>query len=74
MLSKPARYRIKVKGELSAQWIGRWGDLQLTTSGGNTILTGIVVDQTALHGHLTRIRDLGLPLLLVEQIRMEQIA
>ena len=73
MLSKPARYRIKVKGELSARWVGCWGNLQLMTKEGNTTLTGVVIDQTALHGHLTRIRDLGLPLLLVEKIEMEQI-
>ncbi len=73
MLNNQTHYRIKVKGELSTHWIGHWGDLQLTITEGNTILSGVVVDQTALHGHLTRIRDLGLPLLLVEQLEMEQI-
>ncbi len=73
MLNTQTHYRIKVKGELSAQWDGYWDNLQLTTAAGNTILSGVVADQTALHGHLIRIRDLGLPLLLVEQIEMEQI-
>ncbi len=68
---QPATYQIKVQGRLSENW-SKWFDgLALeaaeTESGPTlTILTGQVADQAALHGLLNRIRDLGLPLLLVE--------
>jgi hypothetical protein len=39
---------------------------------GETVLTGEIVDQAALHGVLNRIRDLGLPLLSVNQLSQDQ--
>ena len=63
-------YQIRIQGHLSAQWTDWFGGLTLTLSdNGDTLLTGPVVDQAALHGLLKRVRDLGAPLISV--IRME---
>jgi hypothetical protein len=61
-------YLIRVKGHLGARW-ERWFDgLTITREpDGITLLAGPVIDQSALHGILTRIRDLGLPLISVTQ-------
>ena len=61
-------YRIKIKGTLSVTWSQQFDGLRIEHDGGNSILYGAIVDQAALHGLLARIRDLGLPLLLVEKI------
>ncbi len=68
---RPVSYRIKVLGRLDASWSTWFGglDVSLETFASGvrvTTLTGIVADQSALHGLLARIRDLGLPLLSVE--------
>ncbi len=69
-LDQPAIYTIKVQGRLDASWSAWFDNMTVTvTSGGGpgiTTLTGPVMDQVALHGLLARIRDLGLPLLLVQ--------
>lgn len=60
------RYTIVVRGRLDAAWDGEFGDLFLVRNrDGTTSLTGPVPDQCALHGHLGRIRALGLTLLSV---------
>lgn len=70
---QPAIYEIKVKGHLDDRWANWFGDLVITPQeNGNTILTGTVVDQAALHGLLKKIRDLGLALLSVNQIKPDQ--
>ena len=57
-------YQIVVKGHLDSEWSEWFDGLTITlVDNGETILTGPVVDQTALHGVLIKIRDLGLPLL-----------
>lgn len=66
-------YEIRVKGYLgknAAIWFDGF-DVEHTTEG-ETILRGTVVDQAALHGILTRIRDLGLTLILVLQTKKEK--
>jgi len=61
---RPEVYRIVVKGHLDSEWSDWFDGLTIATmDNGETILTGPVVDQTALHGVLIKIRDLGLPLL-----------
>jgi hypothetical protein len=67
--SKPAIYEIRVKGNLDPQW-SDWFDGFTVTQQENdeTLLTGLVADQPALHGLLAKIRDLGLPLLAVTHI------
>jgi len=68
--NQPAAYRIKVQGGLSQDWSDWFDGLSITVEHpsvgqGITTLTGTIIDQVALHGLLARIRDLGLPLLLV---------
>jgi hypothetical protein len=61
-------YRIRLKGCLDPKWSDWFEQMAISTQGGETILTGPVADQAALHGLLIRIRDLNLPLLSVERI------
>jgi hypothetical protein len=57
-------YQIKVKGHLEDYWSDWLGGLAINRDAqGNTLLTGVVPDQAALHGILVQIRDLGLPLI-----------
>jgi hypothetical protein len=66
-------YQIRIKGHLNSTWSGWLDGLTVIHEGdGTTVLTGPVVDQPALHGLLTRIRDLGLPLLSVQQVDDDQ--
>ena len=68
-LDRPAYYRIKVKEGLDARWTAWFDGLTVTAVEGETIISGIVVDQPALHSLLTRIRDLGLPLISVQRLQ-----
>jgi len=62
-------YRIRVKGRLGARWEAWFDGMTLVTAAnGDTLLTGPVVDQAALHGVLAKVRDLGLPLLSIERL------
>ena len=66
MLTTPATYRIRVQGQLRPEWVSCFGGLTLSwQEPGQTVFVGQVVDQSALHGILNTIRDLGLPLLEV---------
>ena len=61
-------YRVRVKGHLNDRWSDWLGGLAIhLQEDGTTLLVGPIVDQAALHGVLIRIRDLGLPLLLVNR-------
>ena len=64
--SAPMVYQIRLKGHLGRQWTDWFGGLSITLEdNGDTLLTGPVVDQAALHGLLKKVRDLGMPLLSV---------
>ncbi|MBK9925087.1 MAG: hypothetical protein IPP66_07320 [Anaerolineales bacterium] len=68
-------YQIRIKGYLGQQWMDWFEGLSVTLDeDGTTCLSGIVVDQSALHGILKKIRDLGMPLLSVNPIASEQDA
>jgi hypothetical protein len=72
-LDEPARYRIAIQGRLDEQWVSYFDGMTVSNDSidrdfTQTTLTGVVIDQAALHGLLNHIRDLGLPLLLVERI------
>jgi hypothetical protein len=59
-------YEIRIKGHLSPMWSDAFEGMQLTlTQGGDTLITGVLADQAALHGLLARIRDLNLTLISV---------
>ena len=66
---QPIVYEIRLKGHLSHQWTEWFEGLTiLLEEDGNTLLTGPVIDQSALHGLLKKVRDLGMPLLLVNRV------
>ena len=65
-------YRIKLKEHLDPKWSDWFEQMAISTEGDQTILTGPVADQAALHGLLIRIRDLNLTLLSVERIEPVQ--
>ena len=65
---QPMVYQIKIKGHLVPQWTDWFEGLTITLEDGNTLLTGPVIDQAALHGLLKKVRDLGMPLLSVNSV------
>ena len=68
----PAVYRIKVQGHLDQKWSDWFDGFTIVPQAKTeTLLTGKVVDQAGLHGVLGKVRDLGLPLLLVRRIESE---
>jgi hypothetical protein len=70
---EPGLYEIRLKGHLDAKWADWFDGLTITRAdSGETLLTGPVVDQAALHGVLRKVRDLGLPLVSVNQIDPKQ--
>ena len=72
MLTTPAKYRIRIKGHLGSQWAASFEGLVMTWQDpGETVFTGRIVDQAALHGILNAIRDLSLPLLEVQCLESE---
>jgi hypothetical protein len=65
----PARYELRVQGVLDDRWSAWFEGLQVSSDqAGQTTIAGPVADQAALHGLLTKIRDLGLPLLSVRRL------
>jgi hypothetical protein len=70
---QPMIYQIRIKGHLGHQWTDWFEELTITLEdNGETLLTGPVVDQAALHGLLKKVRDLGLPLLSVNHIEPDK--
>jgi hypothetical protein len=70
---KPQVYEIRFWGHLSLHRGELFEGLEMVREpGGETILTGPVLDQAALHGILSRIRDLGVPLLSVKRLSAEE--
>ena len=62
-------YEIRIKGHLGPQWAEWFEGLAITPeANGDTLLTGPVIDQAALHGLLRRVRDLGVTLLSVTRV------
>jgi hypothetical protein len=64
-------YEIRLKGHLDDRWVDRFEDLAITLEeDGNTLLSGLVADQAALHGLLKKVRDLGVPLVSVSLVQL----
>jgi hypothetical protein len=60
----PKIYQIRIQGHFNPQWQGWFDGFTLSAhDSGDTLLTGAIVDQSALHGVLRKIRDLGIPLI-----------
>ena len=67
--SEPGFCEVRIKGHLDDRWSDWFGGLTITLEDdGDTLLTGRVIDQAALHGLLKKVRDLGLPLLSVSPV------
>jgi hypothetical protein len=70
---QPMVYQIRIKGHLGRQWTDWFEGLTITLEeDGDTLLTGPVVDDAALHGLLKKVRDLGMPLLSVNRVEPGQ--
>jgi hypothetical protein len=66
---EPGLYEIRLKGHLGSQWTDWFEGLTITLEdNGDTLLTGPVIDQAALHGLLKKIRDLGMPLVSISPV------
>ena len=69
----PLAYQIRIKGHLGPDWTEWFGGLAITLDDiGDTLLTGPLVDQAAVHGLLRRVRDLGMTLVSVTPASIEK--
>ena len=68
----PACYEIRVAAVLDGRWAAWFDGLQVTVRGEETVIRGLVADQPALHGLLTKVRDLGLCLISVRRLEARQ--
>ena len=70
---QPLVYQIRITGHLGSHWTDWFDGLAITLEdNGETLLSGPVVDQAALHGLLRKVRDLGMPLISVIRIQLDQ--
>lgn len=66
---QPGQYQIRLQGHLDPRWTGWFAGLEIShTAEGETLISGPVPDQAALHGLLRKVRDLGLPLISVHRL------
>jgi hypothetical protein len=66
-------YQIKIEGHLGQQWVDWFEGLTITLEeDGKTLLTGPLTDQAALYGLLKKVRDLGMPLVSVNQVHFNE--
>jgi hypothetical protein len=73
-LDKPQIYQLRIKDHLDSRWTAWFEGLSITQDeGGDSLLTGTVVDQAALHGLLKKVRDLGLTLVSVSPLHPGQV-
>ncbi len=74
-MTRPMLYHIRVKEALSPEWAAWFDPLTIESqSGGETLLSGTLSDQAALHGMLIRIRDLGLTLVSLYGVDLDSTA
>ena len=66
---EPTAYQIRIQGHLGRQWMDWFEGLSITPQdNGDTVISGTVDDQAAMHGLLRKVRDLGAPLLSVVRV------
>ena len=69
----PTVYQIRVNGQLDPKWSDWFDGFAIIAQANNeTLLTGLIADQAALHGVLAKLRDLGLPILLVKRLEANE--
>lgn len=73
MYSEKAKYEISLQGHLDKRWVSRFEGMILENTFDRqgapvTVLSGIITDQSALHGILAKIRDMGVPVISVNRI------
>jgi hypothetical protein len=64
----PARYEIRVASVLDSRWSAWFNGLQISGQGDETVICGLLADQPALYGLLTKVRDLGFCLISVRRL------
>jgi hypothetical protein len=70
--NRPVVYQIRIEGHLGPEWSDWFEGLTITLEeNGDTLITGPVIDQAALHGLLKKVRDLGMPLLSVAPVKLD---
>jgi hypothetical protein len=73
-MGKPESYEIRVKGHLGISWSTWFEGMDIRhEENGETVLSGPIADQAALHGVLMKIRDLGLPLVAVTRQKQTDV-
>ena len=71
--AQPMIYQIRIRGHLGRHWTDWFEDLTITVlDNGDTLLTGPVLDQAALHGLLRKVRDLAMPLVSLMHVKPGQ--
>lgn len=68
----PARYEVRVEGVLDGRWSEWFAGLQVSSEGGESILSGTLADQSALHGVLDHVCGLGLSVIAVRRLPPEE--
>ncbi|MEO8285218.1 MAG: hypothetical protein ABI670_02140 [Chloroflexota bacterium] len=69
----PVRYEVRIRGRLDSRWSDWFEGVQInSTEDGDTMLRGELLDQSALHGLLEKIRDLNLTLISVNRLAEDQ--
>ena len=66
--ARSAHYEIRVEGILDQRWAAWFGGLQIASDNSQTVISGPVADQAALHGLLNRVSDIGLVLVSVRRL------
>jgi len=70
---QPLIYQIRIEGYLEDQWADSFGGMNISLEeNGDTLLAGTVIDQAMLHGLLKKVRDLGLSLISVNRVGINQ--
>lgn len=68
----PTYYEIRVEAVLDSRWAAWFEDLQVQSDGTETVISGLLADQPALHGLLVKVRDLGLCLISVHRLDADE--
>jgi hypothetical protein len=68
---RPAHYEIRIEGTLDSRWTAWFEGLQVKNESSETIISGLLTDQAALHGVLVKVRDLGLCLISLHRLDSE---